>query len=217
MVELENRNANGSSNGLPGTQPKAGPDAERSIGRDLGREGKHQAEKAKDQIRSLAETGKDRVAEKLDHVARALRTTGESLRDEDDAELSQYADVASDSVERVARYLKEHETVDLAEGIERIARQQPLLFLGGAFVAGLAIGRFFKSQPTDAPIEEGYARGGYDVEYGYRIADDPVVTAPVMAVPDAPRGPSFTPPSGTSFTPPSGTFRGPGGNDEPTG
>ena len=206
MVELENRNANGRPNGVPATPSTAGTHDAKAIGRDIQREGKHQAEKAKEQLRSFAEMGKERVAERLDHVARALRTTGENLRgDEDDADLSQYAEAVGDRVESVARYLKEHEAMDLAEGIERIARRQPLLFLGGAFVAGLALGRFFKSSPVEVPIEEGYARGGYDVDYGYPEAQPAVVAAPVTSV-----GEIAQP---EPYTPPSGTFGGPTGND----
>ncbi len=219
MVELENnRNANGSARSLTGTQPTT-TGANDMGERDLKHAAQKQAENAKDQIRSLAEVGKDRVAEKLDHVARALRGAGENLRNEEQDDLSEYTEAVGDGVERVSRYLREHEAVDLADGMERIARRQPLIFLGGAFVAGLAIGRFFKSSaPPSTPIQEGYASGGYDVQYGYPEPEESVLTAPTTPVGGTPASGSSIPTSGGSqtFTPPSGTFRGPG-NNNPTG
>lgn len=213
VVELENnRNANGSTKSLTGAQPKTG--GNQATGRDLKHAAQHQAENAKDQIRSLAEVGKDRVAEKLDHVARALRSVGDNLRDEEQEDLSQYTAAASDGVERVSRYLREHEAIDLADGMERIARRQPLMYLGGAFVAGLALGRFFKSSaPEQTSSEEGYATGGYDVQYGYPEPEESVVTAPTTPI----GGGSPTIGGPQTFTPPSGTFRGPGSNNNPTG
>lgn len=211
MVELENRNSNGSAASLSGSQSSTGPGVGQ-VGRDLKHQAQNKAEDAKEQIRSMAEMGKDRVADKLDHVARALRGAGENLQSEDQ-DLSQYADVLGDKVEQASRFLRDHQAIDLADGIERVARRQPWLYLGGAFVAGLAIGRFLKSSAPERPaLEEGYAMGGYDVQYGYAEREQSVVSPPVVTTPTTTVG--STP---GSFVPPSGTFRGTtGGNNNPT-
>lgn len=127
-----------------------------------------QAESARRQIRSFAETGKDRVADQLDHVARALRGAGEQLRgDEEQQQISQYTDIIGDRVEQVSRYLRDHQAIDLVDGIERVARRQPLLFLGGAFAVGLVIGRVLKSGASASGSgSSGWTEPGADTGYG---------------------------------------------------
>lgn len=209
MVELENRNANGSSNALPGEQPTSGPGAGQGTS-GLEQQARQKTEEAKEQIHSLAEAGKDRIAEQLDHLARALRATGDNLRGEEQQDLSYYTDSASERIERASRYLREHRAIDLVDGVERFARERPGLFLGGALVFGLAIGRFVKSRPEEgSALEEGYAMGGYDVEEGYPEPREPVVTAPVE-IEGASEPSSSEPSTSYPYQPPSGTFRGPG-------
>ncbi|WP_236606038.1 hypothetical protein [Sandaracinus amylolyticus] len=209
-MELENRIGQPTSGGL-GSR------------RDLEQQAKHQAENAKEQIRSLAEHGKDRLAEQLEHIAHAVRGTGDNLRgDEQAGDLSQYADSLGDQIDRASRYLREHRAIDLVDGVERFARTQPALFLGGAFAFGLVLGRFFKSSPDGGTtVEEGYAMGGYDVGTGYPEAES-VVTSPVQPVGTPVTTPGNTPSSsfGSSYpsaqspstaypySPPSGTFGG---------
>lgn len=153
----------------PGDHTKA-----HAVAESLKHRARDQAESAKTQIRSFAETGKDRVAEQLDHVARALRSTGDGLRNEQEtAPISQYADRIGDKIEEASRYLREHQAIDLMDEVESVARRQPLLFIGGAFAVGIAIGRFFKSTAAASfdsgggPIDTGYGgsepggSGGY--------------------------------------------------------
>lgn len=106
---------------------------------------REQAAAAKSQIRDAASAGRDQLVERLHTVSRALRGTGERLRSENEGDLSQYAEYASDSVARLAHSIHEREPEDLVDEAESFARARPLLFLGGAFVAGLALGRFMRS------------------------------------------------------------------------
>jgi hypothetical protein len=235
VVELENRNANGSPNALPGTQQTPGSGAGQGPSH-LRSEVSNQAENAKDQIRSLAEMGKDRVAEQLDQVARALRGAGETLRSEEQEDASYYTDTISEQMARASRYLRDHEAMDLVDGIERLARRQPALFLGGALVAGLAIGRFFKSSPDggERRLGEGSFHerdsggggmpgaggsgmggpgigsvgegGGYGGGYGMRPQETRPSPEPVVTTPVQPVGGSAS----NNPNPPSGTF-GPSG------
>jgi hypothetical protein len=138
-VELDNTKANGSASTTT-----------RAVREQAATAITTQVESAKDQLRSFAEMGKDQVAERLDTVARAIRSTGETLRNEEQAQLSQYTEYVGDAMENASRYLREHGTADLAHEVERVARMQPLAFVGGAFIVGLAIGRFLKSStPSD--------------------------------------------------------------------
>ena len=56
-----------------------------------------------------------------------------------------YVDQAADQVERLSEYVRERDVVQIAGDVEKFARREPALFLGGAFVLGLCAARFLKS------------------------------------------------------------------------
>jgi hypothetical protein len=92
-----------------------------------------------------AETGREHAAERIRRVGNALRGVASELREHDDAFVAKYADAVSDSIDRVATYVGELEPASLAGDATRFARNKPAWFFGGAFLVGLAAGRFFKS------------------------------------------------------------------------
>lgn len=151
MAELDDRNAN---------------EGNTVSGIEVSRESRERTMKANERLRDLASAGRDRVVTKLDNVAQALHRTSEQMSSEPDAEISRYAKVLGERVERVSRYLKEHEPSELGEGLERGARDRPLLYLGGAFAIGVVIGRLFRSHQPEVRLEQGYAMGGYPASYG---------------------------------------------------
>lgn len=152
MAELDDRNAN-EKNMISGI--------------DVSRESSEGTIKAKERFRDLASAGRDRVVTKLDDVAHALYRASEQMSSESEAEISRYAKVFGERVERVSRYLKEHEPSELREVLEREARNRPLLYLGGAFAAGVVIGRLVRSHQPEVGLEQGYAKGGYDASYAH--------------------------------------------------
>jgi hypothetical protein len=165
------------------------------------------AQNAKEQVRELANAGRERVAGELDCVARALHGAGDQLG-EDEAQMSGYTRLAGDKVGEVARYLREHDAVDLVHDAEDFARTHPLVFLGGCAVAGFLIGRFFKASAPEGemPLELGtmptqqystYTPAGYgpyDTRMPAPIArppavehdPNPVVTSPTVPTPSRP-------------------------------
>lgn len=116
------------------------------------------AGQAKEQVAGRLSDQKARAAQSLTGVAQALRTTGEQLREQDQTGITGYVDQIASSVERLSSYVEQHEIGDLVGDVERFARRQPVLFLGGAFVLGLLGARFLKSsssqryQPSDYPL-----------------------------------------------------------------
>jgi hypothetical protein len=94
--------------------------------------------------------GKERAAESLGSVAAALRQTGETLRNEDAGGLTDYVVKAADRIEAASGYLKERDLKDVVTDVSNFARREPALFLGGAFILGLAGGRFLKSSHREA-------------------------------------------------------------------
>src|SRR5262249_48746129 len=64
-------------------------------------------------------------------------------------------DQAAEQIERFSRYLRETDIDDLLYEAQHIARRQPALFLGGAFVLGVLGARFLKSTSPSAGMSDG--------------------------------------------------------------
>ena len=63
----------------------------------------------------------------------------------DQPTISNLAESAAEQADRLAAYLRENDARQMLSSVEDMARRQPLLFLGGAFVLGVATARIFKA------------------------------------------------------------------------
>lgn len=96
------------------------------------------------QVRDRAQSAQEHTADRIRGVATQFKSMGDTLREEDPF-IAKVAARASDSIESVANYVGTASTQSFIRDTEQLARRQPLLFFGGAFLAGLAAGRFLKS------------------------------------------------------------------------
>lgn len=106
-----------------------------------------------------------RVTETLGSFVDATRSVSGQLRQSDQAMVAEYVEQAASQVERLAAYLENKEPAELVGDVERFARRQPAMFMGGAFVLGLMAARFLKSS-RQAAYDAGYQAGSYG-EPGY--------------------------------------------------
>jgi hypothetical protein len=106
---------------------------------------------------------KERATDQLGGISKALHQTSRSLRDQDQETIAHYVDGAARQLEHLSDYLQ-HRTVGemISEG-RRLARREPVLFLGGAMLLGLVGSRFFKSTSLD---------DRYDMDYRGRDGND---------------------------------------------
>lgn len=102
-------------------------------------------QKAAEQARSVADSGKARLAAGAAGVADALRHASDGLRSDEQEELARYTRSVADKIEQVADTLKNRDLASMVSEVTRFAKRQPALFLGGAFTAGLIAARFLKS------------------------------------------------------------------------
>ncbi len=102
-------------------------------------------DQAKQQATSQLSAQKDRLVDSLGTVADALRQSGKHLRENEQQGFAQYADKAAERVEQFSGQLRGKDVQEIVRDVERYARQQPALVLGGAFVLGLLGARFLKS------------------------------------------------------------------------
>ena len=145
---------------------------------------KEVASEAKRQARDLAGEArqqlKDQSGQQRQRAASSLRTVGDELRQMADrsetgglgAELARQA---SDRAQAFANRIENTEPGDFLEEVRSFARQRPGVFLLGAALAGVAVGRLTRgaieahqddsngSRPS--PTELSTAGGGYDTGY----------------------------------------------------
>jgi len=122
--------------------------------------------RAQEQAQSQIAMQKEKAVSTLGSVAGALRQTSQTLRDQDQAPFAQFADKAAEQIDSLSHYLQNHEPGELLTEVERFARRQPALFLGGAFVLGLLGARFLKSSAESQQREMyGHEHGTYGGGY----------------------------------------------------
>lgn len=127
-------------------------------------------DRAAEQAQSQIALQKEKAVSTLGSVVGALRQTGQTLREQNQSPFAEFADKAADQVEHISSYLQHHEPGELMTEVQRFARRQPALFIGGAFVLGILGARFLKSSAENQQREmydrqQGYDGGGYN-SYG---------------------------------------------------
>jgi hypothetical protein len=110
-------------------------------------------ENVRERAREELDHGRQQVADRIRKLSTALRSASDTLR-EDDQAVARYADYASQTLERAAGYVGSADLQRTVRDLEGFARRQPAVFFGGAFLVGLAAGRFLRSsQQRDGGTE----------------------------------------------------------------
>jgi ElaB/YqjD/DUF883 family membrane-anchored ribosome-binding protein len=107
-------------------------------------EARHKAEEmgqqARERAQHTAEQGKDATASGLDTAAEQIRErVGQG-----DGTAAQAGTKVADNLERTAGYLREHETGEMWQDLERYVRDHPVQAAAGALVAGFFVGRMLR-------------------------------------------------------------------------
>ena len=95
-------------------------------------------------MRNLADQQMHKLGSRLGGVAQALHETAKHL-ERQNATAGRYADMAARRMDRVTEVLKERRVDELVDDAEDFARDQPLLFVGGALAAGFLLARVVRS------------------------------------------------------------------------
>src|SRR6185369_10721396 len=97
---------------------------------------------------------KETTASELSTVVNAVRRFGESLNNEGNGPIArfaaQYGDKAANSLDRLAKYLRDQDPKQLLDDVQNFGRRQPALLIGGAFLLGFAGARLIKSSIESA-------------------------------------------------------------------
>ena len=92
-----------------------------------------------------ADRGLELAAEGAESIATTIRRVSGEIRT-DQPQIADVADAAADRADEVARFLHETDTRQVIGSLEDHVRRQPLLYVGGAFVLGVAISRIFRGR-----------------------------------------------------------------------
>lgn len=128
--------------------------------------GKNVRDQVVDQVGTRADSQKDRAASGLMGFADAMRQVSEQMRQQDQGSIANVAEQAATQINQVGDYLQNKDIGQIMNGVENVARRQPLLFLGGAFALGVFAARFLKASPPEPEYDYGAqsrtgASGGY--------------------------------------------------------
>jgi hypothetical protein len=113
-------------------------------------------------VTSRVDEQKNRAADGLGGIADVIRTAGNELRTENEA-LASYVDMASDQMRRFANHIRERGTADMLDDVNRFARRNPAVFIGGAFLIGIGLARFLKASADRSAMRQ-YEGGFSDVD-----------------------------------------------------
>ena len=119
-----------------------------------------------------ADRGREQAATGLTHVAESIRRISLDMQTDQPA-VADVAATAADQAERIANYLRENDARQMISSVEGVARRQPLLFLGGAFVLGALASRILKAAGGGTSNKASMASG-----YDYQRTADYFATGP---------------------------------------
>jgi hypothetical protein len=105
------------------------------------------ANRVGEQAKNTVDARMSDVAQELGSVADVVRQTTQEVGGENQT-LAHYGDRVAQQIEGVSSYLDEHSIDDVLNDVQNFARRQPAVFLGGAFMLGLMVGRFLRSSES---------------------------------------------------------------------
>lgn len=124
------------------------------------------ADQATRTAEATASTGMTKAGETLDQVAQAIREAGQGLR-EQQPQIAGFVDTAAEQVDKAGDFLRQSDLQDVVYRVEDIARRQPALFIGGAFVLGLVAARLLKTSAGGGSGGQGFSSGSSYRDLGY--------------------------------------------------
>ena len=155
-------------------RPMSGTSAEQEhplaqTGQQAGETMGHLAERASNLGFRQADDRRETAAERLDTLASSIRKVSSEMESEE-PNMANLASTAAEQTERLAGYLRNTDARQMLNTAEDFARRQPALFLGGAFLLGLAATRFIKAANGGESTGSRAGRMGERASAGYGTA-----------------------------------------------
>ncbi|PZQ57319.1 MAG: hypothetical protein DI570_19880 [Phenylobacterium zucineum] len=114
-------------------------------GQTLKAEAQSFASVAQDRVRAETQRGTEKATRTLGDFANAIRKAGDELSSADQSPASRLVQQAADGLETFSRSLEGKDPGQLLNDVRDFGRRHPVAFIGGAVLAGLALGRFVRA------------------------------------------------------------------------
>lgn len=108
-------------------------------------------QRARGEVQKHAQT----ATKTLGDFANAIRRAGDELAQNDQSLGAQLVRQAADGLESLSRNLADKDPEDLLDNVREFGRRNPMAFIGGAVLVGVALGRFIRA--SDEGGEAGLA------------------------------------------------------------
>jgi hypothetical protein len=166
---------------------------------------------AQDRVRVEAQRGAQAAGKTLGDFANAVRKAGDELANTDQSPAARLVRQAADGLETVSRNLADKEPAELLDVVRDFGRKNPIAFIGGAVLVGVALGRFVRAS-EGAPPRLRSDELTFAEEDAY---DGPSEYAAVSPVTDGMTGDELEPSSAAVTASPVGVDDGTSGLGEP--
>ncbi len=148
-----------------------------------GQKGREMKDKAAGMAQSKLEEGKEMGERNLESTAHALRDAADTLKEDEHDSLARGTEWTAERIDMAVQYFRERNVEEVIRDMRHLARENPMMVLGGALMAGFLTARFLGSSgrggyETSAPRE--WRHGGRE-ETAYR----PGYTSPGHASPSS--------------------------------
>ena len=117
------------------------------------------ASSMQDRAKEEAEQKKQAATQTLGDFAAAIRKAGDDLAQHDRSVAGRLVKQAADGLEAFTQSMTDKQPEELLGAVRDFGRRNPLAFVGGALLVGVALGRFLRSS---APQQQDAATYGYD-------------------------------------------------------
>ena len=128
-----------------------GPGSSAPIG-DTARE---LAEQAKREGAVKADAFRTSTSQKVNAIAEGARAAAGALKQEDVAQMSQYLERFAGSLQHLSGTIREKSGEELLQEANRLARENPTMFMTACVAIGFGLGRFAKAAPPEQRANAG--------------------------------------------------------------
>jgi len=138
----------------------------------ISRQAHDAARQAKERVSGMAEEQMSAASQHLETFAQAIRKASDDLAANEQTTAARLVQQAAGGLESLSRTISNSSLDDMIGSVRQFGRQNPVAFVGGALLIGVALGRFFR-----ASSERGQPRryrGSYRGESDWQgMAHDP--------------------------------------------
>lgn len=103
---------------------------------------------AQDRVKAEAQKGAQTAGKTLGDFATAIRRAGDELASADQSPASRLVGHAAEGLEGLSRSLANKEPGELLNAVRDFGRKNPVAFIGGAMLVGVALGRFVRASES---------------------------------------------------------------------